>query len=244
MNTIALLLGAAFFVTAASDGQTTLSEDVITRGPQTGQKRTITKTLVSPKEASVLQKVAVVTLNVQGQKTNVPIELIANRHECIATRGTNTMRFACYEFQVRAKEGGGFVWSCWIPDFPRPHRFQVLTTESGRSYACYVRQGVHLFHLSETREPDAMRRQFWEAPEDLEIDHPDALPRLTMESVGEALGRTNTEGMGPQTWNVTVDNLSDSAGELRVTLHGAAPQPQCTFALRKAKWELVSCSGK
>jgi hypothetical protein len=244
MNIITLLLGATLCVTAAHGGQPVIVEDVLTNGPQTGQKRTITKTLVSPKEASIPQQDTFVALNVQGQKINVPVHLTAFRHECTATRGTNSTSFICYEFQVLAKGDGGLVWSCWTPDFSRPHNFQVLTVESGTSYASYIREGVHLFHLSESREPVAMRRQFWDAPEDFEINHPDALPLLKMELLGEVLGETNMEGMGPQTWNLTVDNLSDKTGELRVTVHGAMAQPQCIFALRKGKWEILSTSTK
>jgi hypothetical protein len=244
MNTTILVVGAVLFVTITTQvGQSAIVEEVISQGPMTGQIRTINKTIPSPKEVSIPQPESVVTLNVQGRKTNMPVQLIAYRQECTATRSANTASFICYEFQLRAKEGG-FVWSSWSPDFPRPHRFQVLTTESGTSYASYIRDGVHLFRLSESRQSDAMRRQFWEAPEDFEIKNPDALPRLAMESLGKALGRTNTEGMGPQTWNISVDNLSDKSGELCVIVHGAAPQPKCTFALRNNKWEFVSTSSK
>jgi hypothetical protein len=200
-------------------------------------------TVASPGEASIPQKESVITLTIAGQKANLPVELFAFRHQYGRLPESNRWSFAQYEFQVRAKGGQPFVWSCWTPpDVSRPHRFQVLTTESGRSYACYVREGVHLFYLSQSRELVSLRRE--PAPEDFESDHPDALPRLTMGTLRDALGTLNVEGLGPQMWNVTVDGLSDSTGELRVTVHGALPQPQCTFALRKNEWELVSCSGK
>ena len=235
-----MLLGVMLFVATTQGDQSVLVEDVFTNGPMAGQTRTITKTLVSPKD-SLLQQKAVLTLNVQGQKANIPVQLISHLHECTATRGSNTTSFTCYEFQLRADESG-FIWSTWTPDFPRPHRFQVLTTESGTNYASYISDGVHLFRLTESRPSDAMRRQFWEAPNYYENTNPDALPSLPMDLLRQALGKTNIEGLGPQTWNISVDNLSTQANELIVTVHGAAPLLRCTFALRKDKWELVSTS--
>jgi len=245
MKIITSLLATALLATAAQGDPAVVVEDIITRGSRAGEKRTITNTVAFPAEASVLQKEAVIVLGAQGWRTNVAVELISYRHKFLRIKltSTNQVPFTCYEFQVRAKGGDGFVWSSWAPDFPQPHRFQVLTTESGKSYACYIRQGVHLFHLSESREPDAMRRAFWESPTAAR-EHPDALPLLPISLLHKQLGWTNTVELGPQTWDVTVDKLSDSEGELRVTVHGTAPQPQCIFALRNHKWELVSTSGK
>ena len=242
MKTVTLLLATVLFVTAARAEPPAVVEDIITRGPYAGERRIITNTVAFPKEASVVQSETVVALAVNGQRTDVPVELTAYRHRFLRSQGTNDWPLTCYEFQVRARGGDGFVWSSWAPDFRQPHRFQVLTTESGKSYACYIRQGVHLFHLSESREPDAMRRGFWENPR-FEGQRPDALPLVQIGQIQECLGWTNTVALGPQTWDVTVDKLSDSGGELRVTVHGTAPQPQCIFALRKDKWELVSTRG-
>ena len=38
---------------------------------------------------------------------------------------------------------------------------------------------------------------------------------------------------------IVVESVSDKTGELQVRVRGAAPKPQCTFALRDGKWELV-----
>ena len=243
MKTIILVLGAILFLAVTHGVQEVVVEDVIAHGPKAGQKVRIVKTEAWPKEVGPSAKESIMTLSGQAQMTNAPVELLAYRHQAVRVLGTNSWPFVCYEFQVRAKGSQGFVWSCWTPDFPRPHRFRVMTTQSGKSYAGYIRGGVHLYLLSQSRESDSMRRQFLGVPIG-ELNHPDALPVLPIDQIQEYLGWTNTLGLGPQTWNVTVDSVSDSNGELRVTVQGAAPQPQCTFALRKEKWELVSTSGK
>lgn len=234
-----VLVYTALLATFAQAEPLTHVDDIIKRGPRAGEMRSITNTTAFPTEASVLQREAVIALRMEGQKTDVAVELVSLRHQVIDKRGP----FTRYEFQIRAKSGLGFVWSCWTPDFLQPHRFQVLTTESGQSYACYIREGVHLFRLSESRPSDAMRRAFWEDPE-AEFKHPDALPLLGTKQVGEALGRVNTLYLNAVTLYADVVSLSDREGELRVTVRGKEPQPQATFALRHGQWELVSTTGK
>ena len=198
---------------------------------------------LTEREEVIPQKESVITLTVAGQKTNIPVELFAFLHHSGGIPESNIWDSVECEFQVRAKEDGGFIWSCWASGkSSEANNFRVLTTESGKSYACYVRHGLELFHLTQSRESIAMRILYMERRGE-DVRHPDALPVLRLDTLGDALGMGNIVG-GARSWNVIVDKLSNSAGELRVTVHGNKPQPQCTFALRKVKWELVSCSGK
>jgi hypothetical protein len=240
MKNSSIIFVAALMAASNVSGESTI-EDIIRTGPRAGQTVRVVKTERSPKEATVVRPESTVAIVLRDGQNSVPVELLVLRHEGVRISGTNLQPFTCYEFQVRAQEPV-FVWSCWTPSFPRPHRFQVLNTESGKTYACYVRAGVHLFRLAEGREPDSIRREFWESPEK-DLRHRDALPLLPISEVQDALSRTNTLGLGPQTWNITVDGISESAGELRVVVHGMAAKPRCTFALRGDKWELVSRSG-
>jgi hypothetical protein len=242
MKTKILLLGSVMLLRVLAFAQTGLREDVVPRGPHAGDVVKIVSTEAVSTKALAPQEKSPLTLRLPGQNTNVQVELFAYRHNYTRTAGNRSSAHACYEFQVRSKDSDEFAWSCWTFDFPRPHDFQVLTTESGNAYACFIGAGVHLFRLSASRESDVLRRQFWEGSLMDSADHPDGLPVVGTSLLFQTLGRTNMFGMGPQTLNLTVDMLSDVAGELQVTVHGAAPTPQCTFALRDGAWVWVSTS--
>ena len=243
-KTIALAIIGILAAVAASGGQNPLAEDVVAQGPIVDRVYRILKTHNlkpedAPKASELFQKSSLVLLNVRGVRTNVPVELSVFRHEGTATQGEKAWPLAFHEMQIRSIGNEEFTWSCWTSDAPIPHRFQILTTETSNSYACLIQGGVHLFLLKESRDSSVMRRRYLEVATP-DGRHPDALPSLLVGQLKETLGRENVFGLGPQMFNVTVDKLSDSAGELQVTVHGATPMPQCTFALRKGQWELVS----
>jgi hypothetical protein len=239
MKTRSLFIAVILLAIVSHGSRGELEQLNITRGPKAGSTIRLVKQEKVPKLVS--SKEGVVKVSVAGQWTNLPVDLSAWRYEGIRTSHEREWPVTEYELRVEGKAPVAFQWSCWWHDAGLPHGFQVLNTESRRSYACYVAGGVLFYRLSEDRDSESMRRQSWE---NTSSGHPDSLPSLPIQLLEESLGRTNMLGLGPQAWNINVDSLSDAAGELRVTLHGAAPQPQCTFALRTNKWELVSCSGK
>lgn len=245
MNTKAFGLAFLIIVAAWSSHviQAGVGEDGNLRPPLATNAFRILNTKTSPKEVTVETKTSTVGLKVEGQATNVSVELAASRFEYAKTGGEQLTSLAAYELQIKSKDNASFVWSCWTPAFPIPHRFKVLTTESGTSYACYIRSGVHLFRLSESRMSDAMSHRFWQSF-GADQDHPDALPGLQLAILKQTLGNTNLYGIGPQKFDLVVDRLSDDKGELQITVHGAVPQPRCVFALRNGKWELLSTTGK
>lgn len=168
------------------------------------------------------------------------VELSAFRAECVVDLGETNRTMFAYLMKVQAPGPPVLDWSCWTPDFPIPHRFQVFAGGSGTNYASYVRQGVHLLRLSRSRACEVIRQQFWQHATD--TDHPDALPLLDAGLLQHNLGWTNTLGLGPQRLDVSVDHLSDRTGELQVVEHGSTEEPKCTFALRGGKWTMISTS--
>jgi hypothetical protein len=164
----------------------------------------------------------------------VAVELSAYRCECVRSEGGKDWPFACYQFQIRAKGGYPFAWSCWVPDCPSPHAFEVLTAPSGQSYACYIDNGLDLFHITQPRDSESVRKDFWNG-----ISHPDRLPSLN-NLLFETVDRNNLIGLGPTTWNITVDSVAESGGDLVLILHGRKPQLKYTFALKNGKWVFVS----
>jgi hypothetical protein len=237
MKFTGLLYCSFSVVVFAAEEPTKLGEFVIQAGPKAGQILREVASEVAPKEVTVPQSRPTILRN----GTNAAVELSVCRHEFIAPSEKGGGRTTCYEFRVRPIEAGGLEWSCWAGAFSRPHGFQLFVTKPGDVYASYVREGVHLYRISRTRDSTEMQRVFLGVP-DGEAKHPDALPLLPMQQLGP-LGYYNMLGLGPQAWNVNVDNVLDIGAELRMTVHGTAPQPQCAFALRGGKWELLPSSG-
>jgi hypothetical protein len=237
MKMACLIWCALPFLGFAGSNPTNLSTYVIQTGPRAGQLLREKSATPSPKEASIPQAKYRFGL---GSDTNVEAELSSWRYEYTLSARTREIPVTFYDFRVRGTGTNGFLWSCCAPDLPTPHRFQIFTTPSGKSYASYVRRGVHIYRLTGDRDPLEMRRLFLEDPE-TDAKHPDALPVLGMDSL-EPLGVFNMIGLGSQTWNITVDGLEDVNGELHVRVHGAKAQPELTFALRKDRWELMPAS--
>lgn len=262
MKTTRVLL-ATLCITIAQAASPLLLEDIVTSGPRAGEKRIITNTVAFPPEATVLDKASTITLGPPTARTALSVELISRRHTFITESPSGAMLPGarnCYEFEIRSVEPGRFVWSCWVGDWRQPHRFQVLRTESGKSYACYIREGVHLFHLSESRPAAAMRRGLWENS-GFDFEHPDALPLLRQKQIRGALGPECMLHLDATTGYTEVLALSDQEGELRLTVRGREPQPidysdarvpegmrerwlrsSATFALRDGCWQLVSAT--
>jgi hypothetical protein len=214
--------------------QTNLFDDPIMSGSKTGQTVRAIKAQAVP--ACVLPyQPGEPVIDLGTKHVHSSVEINAIRYECVRTGEGRERSFACFEFCVRAKGPEKLEWSCWVPDFPHPHRFQILTGETKASYACYIGSGVHLYHLQQGRDAASMRRRFWE-----QVEHPDVLPILPLPLLFQTLGRTNMLGLGPRTWNVSVSDFSDKNGELRLTVQGTASEPKCTFALRYDRWVLVS----
>jgi hypothetical protein len=259
MKTNALLIAMVLLGAAALAGPAAGLEGSKTNQALSGGERIIVNTVVVPHEYSLVQTQAVISVPGPKGRTDVAVELIAYRHALPRGHGPP----ACYEFQIRSKETNVFIWSCWLPDFPRPHRFQVWTTESGKSYACFVQDGVHLYELRKDRQPEERRRAFWvhSAPG----AHPDALPILPIDQIQQAFAPESRREfhLNPTTYFVEVLELTDRDGELRVTVRGHEPRPKdypggrvpegayekwlkarATFALRGDHWELVSTTGK
>ena len=266
MKTNGLLTPLVLLGLTALAAQPAVIEDVVQAGPRAGQKRVIVETVDFSARHCVSTNDTTVTLGPPGRRVTVPVTLRAFQYTFRKVRDgeTNPGVYFCYEFQIRSKETNGFIWSCWLPDFPRPHRFQVWTTESGKSYACFVQHGVNLFSLTVSRQPDEMRRAFWEGPTGAN-PYPDALPVLRIKQIWEAFP-DRSGGMfdlDPTAWFVEVLELTERAGELRVTVRGHQPRERdypggrvpegayekwqkarATFALRGNHWELVSTTGK
>ncbi len=265
MKTNGLLTALVLLGLTGWAAQPIVIEDTITVGRDAGQKRVIVETVDFSASHCVSTNDTTVTLGPPGRRVTVPVTLRAFRHTFRKVRDgeTNPGVYFCYEFQIRSQGTNGFIWSCWLPDFPRPHRFQVWTAESGKSYACFVQYGVHLYELRTDRQPEERRRAFWvrSAPG----AHPDALPILPINQIWGAFPDRGggTFHSDPTTWFVEVLEVSERAGELRVTVRGREPRERdygdgrvpegarekwqkarATFALRGNHWELVSTTGK
>jgi hypothetical protein len=265
MKTDGLLIAMVMVGVAAGGAPPGIIEDIVTTGPQAGQKRVIVETVDSPIRECVLTNEATILLGPPNRRVTVPVALKSLRHRFFQLRegDTNDWRAYCYEFQIRSKETNVFIWSCWVPDFPRPHRFQVWTTESGKSYACFVQDGVHLYELRKDRQPEERRRAFW--VHSTPGAHPDALPILPIDQIQQAFAPESRRQfhLNPTTYFVEVLELTDRDGELRVSVRGREPRrmdyaelrvpegayekwekARATFALRGDHWELVSTTGK
>ena len=68
--------------------------------------------------------------------------------------------------------------------------------------------------------------------------HPDALSPLAPSLIREA-----ATSLGPQFEglfeDVTVDNVSDKSGKLRISVRGQQPDSKATFELTDGKWTLI-----
>lgn len=236
-----LLASAIFAVSLSGQGAET-TQDLVTAGPGAGDTVSVVKHARYPGLRQSVPAVLpapdtglTIALNTGSGLANIPVELSALRCECVRTGANEDSRFACFEFEIRAKAGPPFAWSCWAPDFPNPHRFQVLSTPSRDTYACYVGAGVHLFRITQARDPETMRKDFWNTAQ-----HPDALPVLSGALLFQIVGREHMLGFGPTTWNVVIDSLGESGRDPVVTLHGDNIWPKYTFGLRGGQWELLS----
>ncbi len=233
VQSFAFIFCSIVFVATAAKSQTNIFNDAILRGSKAGQTVKITKSNTMPELVSPRPEAHLIRNGLE--ESRVPLDVIATRYEGVRIENDREWPLTCVEFRIQSRNPTQFQWSCWAPDSPRPHRFQILSGTARTNYACYVGEGIHLYRLVQERSASSMRQQFLEQEE-----HPDALPTLSESMLLETIGFTNMLGLGPQTWNVTVDSVSEVAGELRMTIHGASPNPSFTFTLHKNTWELVS----
>jgi hypothetical protein len=232
-----LIIFAAMAI--AAPPQTMAADDgVVSFAQPNGQTKVITNSVTFPSEANVVAKKGTLVLGAGGHGTNVAVDIVAYRHLGSTASRSTSSKFTSYEFALRSEAKDGFVWSCWTPAFLCPHSFQVFVT-LGRSYACYVREGVHLYSLSEPRDSETMRRGFFGDP-DFERKHPDALPVLPMAVLRQHLGGTNTIGLGPRALGVSVKNVLLANDGLHVTVCGTDRQVECVFRLQQGQWQYLS----
>lgn len=235
--TIALITGLQSMVAAE------IAADEVSVGPWRGETILILESQRWDRGLAGATKDVVLSASSARATDSVRAEVVALRHRCEGRGKSQAWPFDCFQFRVRAIDGG-FSWSCFAPAFPIPHQFEVYKGESGTNYAAFVGNGLQLFRISEPRPEGQVRRAFWAGAATSCSNHPDALPLLSIDQLHAALGRTNTMGLGPQRWNIVVDQLSDRTGELSVTVHGDASIPKRTFVLRSLGWEVQSASGE
>ena len=232
------------FLSQAQDRQ-------ITSGPNAGRSVRGLSSKAEPRLISgETNLVQMVSFSMHPSQTNVPVALAAYHHRCVILGGQRDEPVDCFELEIRDRQSGLPLWSCWAPVGPHPHRFQVRTLPSGESYACFIAGGVYLFRIVVPRDPERTRAEFWN-----ETPDPDALPALTEKLLLETVGRTNMLGAGPTAWNIVMDDVTRHEGELRVTLHGGDTRDfgfsdrvaliprdlaKCTYALRGTNWVFVS----
>ena len=171
------------------------------------------------------------TINVlvSGERKHIPVVLGGLYHNVEIRSETNRWSpMGYFELQITSKPPGLFEWSSWHRD--PPGRFQLLTDESGVSYACATLRGIQLWRLSESRPSEAMRITY-----NKPAPHPDALPLLDGTLIAEAVGRTNLI-WGTLLSSIIVESLSQSGDTFYVTLHGLRAKPRVTFELRNGKW--------
>lgn len=220
--------------TVCSAAQTGLFEESIQSGPKAGQTVKAVRADPAPDCLAMAAEGASAFLGTGADRSRQTVSKRATRYECVRVGRDRDWPFNCFEFRIHATSPGAFEWSCWAPDFPRPHMFKLLAGESETTYACYIGSGIHLYRLGQNRKSDVMRRLFLE-----QAQHPDTLPTVPLALLFEKLGRTNMIGQGPRTWNVTVETLTDKDGEILLTVHGLNPELKTTFALRNGTWGTV-----
>jgi len=238
MKAIHYLAAASLLVPLWLSSQTVKWEDEVTSGYLSGTRLRVVESKAWDRGLANPTKATTITLPTTGPGRAVHVQMTLVHHNCVRERDSKELPIDCFQFQLLGEKTNSFEWSCWVPAFRVPHHFEVVTVESGESLVSFVGSEVQFFRLSQPRKDSDIRRLFWQDGANCG-QHPDALPSLPMRQLQDALGWRNMTDWGATEMSVVVESVSDKTGELQVRVRGAAPKPQCMFALRDGKWELV-----
>ncbi len=174
-------------------------------------------------------------LEMGGQRKSIPVDLSANVYDLERQRGSAKSVVQLVEFQIQSKSDVPFIWFCWESENANPHDFKLLTTSAGTTYASYASMdGLKLFRVGETAGSETARQMFL-----AKGSGPGALPPLRTGVLYAAFGKEPFFTTNALWDEITVDEVSENSGELRVILHGNKPIPQFTLTLKKGVWEKI-----
>lgn len=220
-----------------------LSFGSVVSASETNFTRSIQVTNVLVKRESAQQLVAskaatpVLSVETGGQRVAVPADLIATRCDFEQIRdGKKERTVQLVEFRVESKEPTAFAWSCFESANIHPHNFQVFASSVGNSYASYtLLGGIKLFRLQKTNDAAVSLRVFLESG-----GGDDAIPPLRSSILRDAVGKQSFYSENALYDAITVDEVTEINGKIRVALHGNNPTTQFTFELTNGVWKLVS----
>lgn len=193
-------------------------------------KKQPTPELVSPES----RKIALSETNKLTRKSG-QLEVVVHGYEFHGNfRGSSDKVLRFWEFQIKSENDKLFNWSCYEWTMAHPHDFKLFTATSTTFGSYASSDGVKVFRIDAGNSSENAL--------ELMLERQPILGEIPLLGVGELqtkVGREPFRGENALYWTINVDNISEESGELRVTLHGANPQPQFTFALRNSSWELV-----
>lgn len=194
-------------------------------------KREATQQLIAP-----LAKPTSLSVETAGQKVTVPVDLIATHCDFEQWRdGKKVRTVPLIEFRIQSKGQIPFTWSCFESAAIHPHDFRLFAKPTGSAYASHTSlSGVKLYRVEKNNDSEAAARAFLEQGVDLS-----ALPPLRPKVFRDAVGKEHFYTENALFDAVTVDNVTEVDGNVRVILHGNKPTPQFTFELKAGEWKRI-----